>query len=94
VISGTETFIGFSDEIGAALGALKTFNYQRIYLAPRTTEQLPLIKRCYEDLFDITCIISAAVPVIASASICSPICLPAISPPSPRRRGCAISSPA
>jgi dGTPase len=50
--SGTETFIGFSDEIGAALGALKTFNYQRIYLAPRTTEQLPLIKRCYEDLFD------------------------------------------
>jgi len=44
--------IGFSEEIAEALGELKAFNYQRIYLAPETREPFPLIRDCYSALFD------------------------------------------
>ena len=37
--------IGFSEEIAAALQELKTFNYERIYLAPQTKQDMPLIGR-------------------------------------------------
>lgn len=50
--------IGFSEEISLALKELKAFNYERIYLAPTTKEQNPLIQNCYRKLFDyyLTCI--------------------------------------
>lgn len=45
------SFIGFSEEVAATLQELKTFNYERIYLAPSTKEQNPLVKDCYCKLF-------------------------------------------
>ncbi len=44
--------IGFSEEVAAALGELKTFNYERIYLAPTTKQQNPLVRECYRSLFN------------------------------------------
>ena len=44
--------IGFSEEMAEALGELKAFNYQRIYLAPETREPFPLIRDCYSALFN------------------------------------------
>lgn len=44
--------IGFSEEVAAALRELKTFNYERIYLAPQTKQQNPLIGECFTRLFD------------------------------------------
>ena len=43
--------IGFSGEIARALAELKAFNYQRIYLAPETRKDLPVIGDCYAALF-------------------------------------------
>ncbi|MFH0785168.1 MAG: HD domain-containing protein [Pseudomonadota bacterium] len=52
-ISTPETsFVGFSKEIADALGELKTFNYEKIYLAPKTKEKSPFIRDCYKRLFD------------------------------------------
>lgn len=44
--------IGFSGEVAEKLGELKSFNYERIYLAPETKQQNPLIRDCYRQLFD------------------------------------------
>ena len=44
-------YIGFSEKIGAQVHLLKQFNYKNIYLHPKTKENLPLIKNCYESLF-------------------------------------------
>ena len=44
--------IGFSEEVAATLQDLKKFNYERIYLAPSTKQQNPLIQDCYHRLFD------------------------------------------
>jgi len=44
--------IGFSEEVAAALQELKTFNYERIYLAPITKQQNPLIRDCFRRLYD------------------------------------------
>ncbi len=46
------SFIGFGEEVAATLQELKTFNYERIYLAPSTKEQNPLVRDCYHRLFD------------------------------------------
>jgi dGTPase len=46
-----ETTIGFSEEVSAALYKLKQFNYERIYLAPETKQNIPLIRECYRKLF-------------------------------------------
>jgi len=43
--------VGFSTEIAHALHELKAFNYERIYLAPQTRKDLPLIGECYAALF-------------------------------------------
>lgn len=43
--------IGFSAEIADALKELKTFNYEKIYLAPSTKQKYPLIRNCYRQLF-------------------------------------------
>jgi len=47
-ISGS---ISFSDEISSALQELKEFNYQNIYLAEETQENMPIIRSCYRSLF-------------------------------------------
>lgn len=47
----TSSFIGFSKDISEALRELKQFNYERIYLAPDTKKDLPLIGACYRKLF-------------------------------------------
>ncbi|MBW6519566.1 MAG: HD domain-containing protein [Desulfoarculaceae bacterium] len=44
--------IGFSDTIANALQELKQFNYTYIYLHPLTKTNMPLIKNCYETLFE------------------------------------------
>ncbi len=44
--------IGFSEQVSATLRELKTFNYERIYLAPKTKQQNPLIRDCYRSLFE------------------------------------------
>jgi dGTPase len=44
-------YIGFSEKIGEQVKLLKQFNYANIYLHPKTKENLPLIKNCYEMLF-------------------------------------------
>ncbi len=44
--------IGFSETIGEQVNLLKQFNYKNIYLHPKTKENLPLIKNCYESLFN------------------------------------------
>ena len=46
-----ETTVGFSEEVSAALYKLKQFNYERIYLAPTTKKNIPLIRECYRKLF-------------------------------------------
>jgi len=43
--------IGFSEEVSSALYELKKFNYERIYLAPATKRNIPLIRECYRKLF-------------------------------------------
>ncbi len=50
-LSPDATHIGFSDEISYALSELKSFNYQNIYLAPKTKEKNPLVLDCYKRLF-------------------------------------------
>jgi dGTPase len=49
--STDESFIGFSNEISAALHQLKRFNYENIYLHPKTKQDLPLIRQGYRSLF-------------------------------------------
>ena len=44
--------VGFSDEVGVALKALKDFNYQHIYTNPMFKPDFVKIHRCYEQLFD------------------------------------------
>lgn len=44
--------IGFSGKVADALTELKAFNYERIYLAPRTKAKTPLIGACYRSLFE------------------------------------------
>jgi dGTPase len=44
--------VGFSNTIAAALKELKQFNYANIYLHPQTKTNMPLIKNCYETLFE------------------------------------------
>jgi len=46
-----ETTIGFGEEVSAALYELKRFNYEKIYLAPATKRNIPLIRECYRNLF-------------------------------------------
>jgi dGTPase len=46
------SFVGFSEKVSTTLKALKTFNYERIYLAPTTKKQNPLIRDCFRRLFD------------------------------------------
>ncbi len=43
--------IGFSRKISDTLKELKDFNYEKIYLAPETKTQNPLIEQCYIKLF-------------------------------------------
>lgn len=45
------SYIGFSEAIADALAALKSFNYEKIYLAPKTKEKSPIIMECYRNLF-------------------------------------------
>lgn len=45
-------YIGFSAELADQLKELKEFNYTNIYLHPKTKTNLPLIRNCYETLFD------------------------------------------
>lgn len=45
------SFIGFSKTISDALAELKSFNYEKIYLAPKTKEKSPFIRDCYRKLF-------------------------------------------
>lgn len=49
--NGEESFIGFSEVISDALHQLKRFNYQHIYLHPKTKKDLPLIRESYRNLF-------------------------------------------
>jgi dGTPase len=51
-ISDGRGHIGFSQEVGEYLHTLKNFNYSNIYLHPSTKTNLPLIKNCYETLFE------------------------------------------
>jgi dGTPase len=51
VTTSETSFIGFSKEIAAALAELKIFNYEKIYLAPKTKEKSPFIRDCYRKLF-------------------------------------------
>lgn len=44
--------VGFSPEVSETLKELKQFNYQRIYLAPETKQDYPLIGDCYRALFE------------------------------------------
>lgn len=44
--------IGFSTDIAECLKELKSFNYNHIYLHPSTKTNLPLIRNCYEILFE------------------------------------------
>ena len=44
--------VGFSDHVSAALVDLKQFNYKNIYLNPKTKQYIPLVKNCYERLFE------------------------------------------
>lgn len=46
-----DSFIGFSKEISEALHQLKRFNYENIYLNPKTKRDLPLIRDSYRNLF-------------------------------------------
>lgn len=44
--------ICFSEDVSKALYDLKSFNYTNIYLNAKTQRHIPLIKNCYEKLFD------------------------------------------
>lgn len=44
--------IGFSRKVADYLQELKTFNYKNIYLHPKTKSNLPLVRNCYETLFE------------------------------------------
>lgn len=44
-------YIGFSEEVSAALHELKRFNYRRIYLTSATQRYMPIIEQCYKRLF-------------------------------------------
>ena len=46
-----KNFVGFSENVSAALKELKQFNYDRIYLSPATRQNLPVIRKCYHQLF-------------------------------------------
>ncbi|MEE4312866.1 MAG: HD domain-containing protein [Desulfofustis sp.] len=48
--SGTD-FIGFSQPVADALDELKRFNYEKIYLSQQTQQHIPMIERCYRELF-------------------------------------------
>jgi dGTPase len=51
-LSHPETIqIGFGEEVAEVLLELKKFNYERIYLAPETKRNIPLIRDCYQALF-------------------------------------------
>lgn len=50
-IDDSKGHIGFSDNIGEQVLELKQFNYSNIYLHPKTKQNLPLIKNCYQSLF-------------------------------------------
>lgn len=50
--STADDYIGFSEEVGAALKELKIFNYQHIYTNPAFKPDFVKIRRCYEQLFD------------------------------------------
>ncbi|MBW1634849.1 MAG: HD domain-containing protein [Deltaproteobacteria bacterium] len=43
--------IGFSEHVSTLLQDLKNFNYEKIYLAPATKRNIPLIRDCYHQLF-------------------------------------------
>ena len=47
---GTD-YVGFSPEVAAAMLAIKTFNYERIYRNPDFKPDFPRIQACYEQLF-------------------------------------------
>jgi dGTPase len=47
-----DNHIGFSHRIADTLQELKQFNYTHIYLNPQTKKNMPLIKNCYETLFE------------------------------------------
>ena len=49
----TSCSVGFSQEVSQALAELKKFNYQRIYTAPETKRDQPLIRECYRRLFHV-----------------------------------------
>ncbi len=57
--------IGFSEEISSTLEELKRFNYERIYLAPQTKKQSPVIGDCYRKLFEyyLKCLKTSANPL-------------------------------
>ena len=44
-------YIGFSTRVSEVLEELKEFNYEKIYLAPDTKKNLPMIRECYRELF-------------------------------------------
>lgn len=46
-----DSIISFSERVSSALKELKEFNYERIYLAPKTRKQTPVIRDCYRKLF-------------------------------------------
>lgn len=50
--AGAKPSIGFSAHISEILLMLKQFNYEKIYLAPQTKTQAPLIEACYKTLFE------------------------------------------
>jgi dGTPase len=50
--NNTPVTISFSKETSEALRTLKTFNYEKIYLAPETKLHTPAIKKCYRELFE------------------------------------------
>jgi len=47
----TPPHVGFSDRVSESLYQLKQFNYQKIYLNPKTKRYIPYIKECYSALF-------------------------------------------
>jgi dGTPase len=50
--SAGKASVGFSPEKGQALGALKKFNLERIYLDPRIKSQHPKIEKAFDLLFE------------------------------------------
>lgn len=51
-VKSASCHIGFSDRTATALKELKQFNYASIYLNPQTKTNMPLIRDCYETLFE------------------------------------------